>query len=187
LNFSRNDFKQIISYVNKLTDTYLLNSILIKKSYSNENAWTSYRIGEAFYQAGELQRATNYYKNAVDLAPYGLDFKNKYGSALAASGLTLYAEKEFTDILKEQPKHVSALTNLGFIKLQQGKANEAQQLYFKALALDPDYEPLLLNIAGLYAYKKDFKQSKLYLEKILKRNPNNQQAKQALNQIKQFI
>ncbi len=187
LNFSKNDFKKIIGYVNKLTDTYLLNTKLTKKTYSNENAWTSYRIGEAFYQAGDLQRATNYYKNAVDLAPYGLDFKNKYGSVLAAGGLTLYAEKEFTDILKENPKHVSALTNLGFIKLQQGKANEAERLYFKALSLDPDYEPLLLNIAGFYAFKKDFKQSKLYLEKILKRNPNNQQAKQALNQIKQFI
>lgn len=187
LNFSKNDFKKIIGYVNKLTDTYLLNTKLTKKTYSNENAWTSYRIGEAFYQVGDLQRATNYYKNAVDLAPYGLDFKNKYGSVLAASGLTLYAEKEFTDILKEHPKHVSALTNLGFIKLQQGKAAEAERLYFKAIALDPDYEPLLLNIAGFYAFKKDFKQSKLYLEKILKRNPNNQQAKQALNQIKQFI
>jgi len=187
LNFSKNDFKKIIAYVNKLTDTYLLNTKLTKKTYSNENAWTSYRIGEAFYQVGDLQRATNYYKNAVYLAPYGLDFKNKYGSVLAASGLTLYAEKEFTDILKEHPKHVSALTNLGFIKLQQGKVAEAERLYFKALSLDPDYEPLLLNIAGFYAFKKDFKQSKLYLEKILKRNPNNQQAKQALNQIKQFI
>ena len=62
-----------------------------------------------------------------------------------------------------------------------------QTLYFKALALDPDYEPLLLNIAGLYAYKKDFKQSKTYLQRILKRNPNNPQAKQALTQIGRMI
>ncbi len=187
LSFIKNDFNKITNYTNKLTDHYLLNTFLIKKSYSNDHAWTSYRIGEAFYNLGDLQRAINYYKKSVDLAPYVLDFKNKYGSALAAKGLLANAEKEFNEILKENPKHVSALTNLGYIKLSQGNVNEAERLYFKALSLDPDYEALLLNIAGLYAYKKDFKQAGMYINKILKRNPNNTKAKQALSQIKQML
>ena len=108
-------------------------------------------------------------------------------STAFAKGLLPNAEKEFTEILKENPKHVSALTNLGYVKLAQGNAREAEQLYFKALSLDPDYEALLLNIAGLYAYKKDFKQAEMYLNKILKRNPNNLKAKQALSQIKQML
>jgi tetratricopeptide (TPR) repeat protein len=187
LYFIKNDFNKIANYTNKLSDQAILNTLLIKKSYSNEHAWTSYRIGEAFYNLGDLQRAINYYKKAVDLAPFVLDFKNKYGSALAAKGLLPNAEKEFNEILKENPKHVSALTNLGYLKLAQGNAREAEQLYFKALSLDPDYEALLLNIAGLFAYKKDFKQAELYLNKILKRNPNNTKAKQALSQIKQML
>ena len=184
LNFNKNDFNKIVNYVNRLSDNYLLSNVLIKKSYSNDDAWTSYRIGEAFYNLGDNQRAINYYKNAVTLAPYGLDFKTKYGAALAAKGLLPNAEKEFIEILKENPKHVSALTNLGYVKLAQGQVQEAEKLYFKALALDPDYEALLLNIAGLYAYKKEFKKSELYLLKLLKRNPNNKQAQQALAQIK---
>lgn len=187
LYFIKNDFNKIANYTNKLSDQTILNTLLIKKSYSNEHAWTSYRIGETFYNLGDLQRAINYYKKAVDLAPFVLDFKNKYGSALAAKGLLPNAEKEFTEILKENPKHVSALTNLGYVKLAQGNTQEAEQLYFKALSLDPDYEALLLNIAGLYAYKKDFKQAEMYLTKILKRNPNNLKAKQALTQIKQML
>jgi tetratricopeptide (TPR) repeat protein len=187
LYFIKNDFNKIATYTNKLSDQTILNTLLIKKSYSNDHAWTSYRIGEAFYNLGDLQRAINYYKKAVDLAPFVLDFKNKYGSALAAKGLLPNAEKEFTEILKENPKHVSALTNLGYVKLAQGNVRESEQLYFKALRLDPDYEALLLNIAGLYAYKKDFKQAEMYLNKILKRNPNNLKAKQALSQIKQML
>ncbi len=186
LYFIKKDFEKIIFYVNSLTDAYLINSKLTKKTFSNDDAWTSYRIGEAFFNTGNIQRATNYYKNAVGLAPFGLDFKNKYGSALAASGQLQSAEKEFIEILKEHPKHVSALTNLGFLKLKSGNVLEAEKIYFKALSLDPDYEPLLLNIAGLYAYKKDFKLSELYLNKILKLNPTNQQAKQAFFQIKSF-
>jgi tetratricopeptide (TPR) repeat protein len=187
LNFIKNDFNKIVNYINRLTDTYVLSKLLIKKSYSNDDAWTSYRIGEAFYNSGNMQRAINYYKNAVTLAPYGLDFKNKYGSALAANGLLTYAEKEFTELLNENPKHVSALTNLGYVKLAEGKVNDAEQLYFKALSLDPDYEPLLLNLAGLYAYKKEYKKAETFLTRLLKRNPNNKQAKQALRQIKQLI
>lgn len=184
LNFNKNDFNKIVNYVNRLSDNYLLSNVLIKKSYSNDDAWTSYRIGEAFYNLGDNQRAINYYKNAVTLAPFGLDFKTKYGAALAAKGLLPNAEKEFIDILKENPKHVSALTNLGYVKLAQGQVKEAEKLYFKALALDPDYEALLLNVAGLYAYKKEFKKSELYLSQLLKHNPNNKQAQQALTQIK---
>ena len=45
-----------------------------------------------------------------------------------------------------------------------------ETLYNKALSLDPDYEPLLLNIAGFYAYKREFKKSKLFLERLLKNN-----------------
>lgn len=187
LYFSKINYSKIISYTNRLTDNYILSSMLNKVSYTNDNAWTSYRIGEAFYNTGDLQRAVLYFKNAVKLAPFGLDFKNKLGSSLAANGQINEAEKIFEEILKEYPKHVSALTNLGYIKLSKGDAVSCETLYKKALALDPDYEPLLLNTAGYYAYKKNFVQSKIYLEKILKRNPNNQQAKQALAQIKQFI
>ena len=187
LYFIKNDFNKIITYVNRLTDQALLNNLLSKKSYSNEHAWTSYRIGEAFFNVGDLQRATNYYKKATDLAPYVLDFKNKYGSSLAAKGLMPAAEKIFTEILKENPKHVSALTNLGYVKLAQGNVTIAEQLYFKALSLDPDYEALLLNIAGLCAYKKNYQQAELYLKRLLKRNPNNLKAKQALTQIKQLL
>lgn len=187
LYFIKNDFNKIVGFVNQLSDQTILSSMLMKKSYSNDHAWTSYRIGESFYNLGDLQRAINYYKKAVDLAPYVLDFKNKYGSALAAKGLLPNAEKEFNEILKENPKHVSALTNLGYVKLTQGNVREAEQLYFKALSLDPDYEALLLNIAGLCAYKKEFKQAESYLNKILKRNPNNAKAKQALSQIKQML
>lgn len=186
LHFVKMNFDKVISYANRLTDNYLLGSLLIKKAYSNENAWTSYRIGEAFYNTGNLQRAILYFKNAVKLAPLGLDFKNKLGSALASNNQLKEAEKEYTDVLHEYPKHVSALTNLGFIKLKQGNIKECETLYFKALALDPDYEPLLLNLAGLRAYQKEYKQSQVYLERLLKRHPNNQQAKQALSQVKRL-
>lgn len=183
LYFTKNNFGQIIAYANRLGDDYVLKSKLITTSYSNDNAWTCYRIGEAFYKTGNVPRATAYFKKSVELAPFVLDFRNKYASALASNKQLAKAVQQYNEILKEHPKHVSALTNLGYVKLAQGNLPEAESLYGRALKLDPDYEPLLMNLAGLYAYKKDFTESKKYLNRIIALNPNNQQAKQILTQI----
>ncbi len=187
LEFTKKNYAQIMSYVNKLSDAYLLKTKLVAKSFSNEDAWTSYRIAESFYNIGNKERALLYFKKAIALAPFGLDFKNKLATALASNGLIAEAEKEYQEILNEYPKHVSALTNLGYIKLTKGDIKSCELYYFEALALDPDYEPLLLNLAGYYAYKKDYKQSQTYLLRLLKKNPNNQHAQQALKQINSLL
>jgi Flp pilus assembly protein TadD len=61
---------------------------------------------------------------------------------------------------------------------------KAEQLYNQALKLDPDFEPLLMNVAGLKNFKGDTKGAVDLLKKILKRNPNNQQAKIILSRLK---
>jgi tetratricopeptide (TPR) repeat protein len=68
--------------------------------------------------------------------------------------------------------------------LVYGNAEKAQEMYDIGFKLDPDYEMLLLNIAGLNIYKKNYKEAEVYLKKVLKKNPTNEQAKQVLNQLK---
>ena len=59
-------------------------------------------------------------------------------------------------------------------------------LYKKALALDPDYEPLLMNVVGYNIYKKDYKKAKEYLDRIIKKNPSNVKAKALMEQLKAY-
>lgn len=187
LEFTKMNYLQVTNYVQKISDSYLLQTKLHTKSFSNEDAWTCYRIGESFYNIGNKERALIYLKKAVELAPLVLDFRNKLASVYASNGLLADAEKNYQFIISENPKHVSALTNLGYIKLVNGNSILCEALYYKAFSIDPDYEPLLLNLAGLYAFKKDFKQSKVYLLRILQKNPKNQQAQQALKQLNSYI
>jgi len=132
----------------------------------------------------QMRSQPHWFKKATELAPYNLDFRNKYGIALASLDQLKPAASEFEFVLIENPKNVMAYTNLGFIKLKQGFPQEAIRLFTIAVKLDPDYEPLLLNLAGYYSFMKDKKQAISYLEKILKKNPGNQKAKMALQQIK---
>ncbi len=186
LNFSKQNFAQILKYVNMIGENEIFKSFNLK-SFNNLHAWTAYHIAEAYSNTNDVNRSVKWFEKAVELAPYVLDFRNKLGSAYMNAGKISDAEKEFEFMLKEHPKNISAYTNLGFIKLSQNKVAEAEQLYNKALALDPDYEPLLLNFAGLKAYKKDYKGAVEVLNQILKKNPGNTKAKMALQQLKSMV
>ncbi|MDX2173521.1 MAG: tetratricopeptide repeat protein [Bacteroidota bacterium] len=187
LNFIQQNFKDVIMYVDKIGEVRCYNSLFIKQSYDNLDAWTCYRIAESYYYTNNLPSAIKWFKQAVKLAPFNLEFRNKYGSALASNKQLNEAENEFKFVLQQHPKNVSAYTNLGYIQLVKGFPAEAIRLYNLALKLDPDYEPLLLNLAGYFAYTKNNKQAKYYLEKIIKKNPENVKAKQALQQINTLI
>ncbi|HKR05943.1 MAG TPA: tetratricopeptide repeat protein [Bacteroidia bacterium] len=179
--FLKNDYSKIIYYANQLNDAL---SFLSKKSFSNSDSWTCYRVGESYEYAGEPGSALKFYERATDLAPYELDFQNKYGTLLMQSGNTGKAKKVFEFIISQYPKHAAALSNLGYIYLAtQGDTIKARELYEKAIALDPDYWQAWYNKAGLYAYQKNFMEAKKILNFVLKRNPSDEKAKQILNSI----
>jgi len=184
LYFIKSDFDKIIGYVDKLGKDVVLNSILNKKSWSNDNAWTLYRIGEAYFSKNDLTNAYVFYKKADELAPFNPEFKNKLGVTLMAQKNTNEALLIFESILKEDSKFVSAINNLGYAYLLSGNVAKAEMCYNKALSLDPDYESLLMNIAGLNIYKKKYREAKIILNRVLKKNPKQAQAQRVLEQLK---
>lgn len=187
LHFIKQDFQKVIVYVNQAGEQKCFNILFTKTSYDNIDAWTCYRIAESYYNTNNVPGSVKWFKQAVKLAPYNLDFRNKLGSTLASLNNFNDAIEQFSFILKENPKHVSAMTNLGYIRLSQGQQAEAFRLYKNAEKIDPDYEPLLLNLAGYYAFAKDKNSAKKYLGIILKKNPKNQKAKMALEQIERLL
>lgn len=183
LGFINQDYTGILNYVNQLNKEYLLKTHLTTQSWDNSNAWTLYRIGEAYFNTGNITDAYTFYKKATELAPFNLEFKNKLGTSLMAQQKVQEGMAVFEEILKENPKFVQALNNLGYAHLVTGNSVKAEILYTKAIQLDPDYEPLLMNISGLYIFKKEYNKAKQLLNKVIKKNPANQQAKKVLEQL----
>lgn len=156
---------------------------LNKISYDNQHAWTAYRIGESNYNMGGIVEASAFYKKAVDLAPYVLDFQNRYGVSLVRLNKFEEAKKVFEFVILEDSKNAEAYSNLGFVNLRLNNSDLAEEMYKKALALNPDYEQALLNMAGLRLYQSRIKEAKVFLDRVLVINPNNKQALQVLNSI----
>lgn len=67
---------------------------------------------------------------------------------------------------------------------EKNDPQQALAYYNKALALNPDYEPALMNMAGLMHYMNRNKEAIEFVKRILKISPNNEGARQLLNQLK---
>ncbi len=147
---------------------------------SVSDAWTAYRVGDALYQMQQAEKALPWYKRATEIWPYSLDFQNKYGTCLLALHQYPEALKVFQFIVKENPNHISANTNLGFIFMQDGNSTMAYNYLLKAQQLDPDYEQNLINLAVWYHSSKRNAEAERSLLHLLQKHPGNEQAKAML-------
>ncbi len=169
--FLLNDYNSVVRYAGGL------------KPEAITDAWAAYRIGEGYYQLGQPDNALPWYHRATIIWPYALDFQSKYGICLLSLRKIEEAKKVFTFILSENPDYVTANTNLGFIYMQQGNSVMAYDLLRKANSLDPDHEQTLINLAVWYHANAQDEKARKSLQHLLKKHPQNQQAKAMLADI----
>jgi tetratricopeptide (TPR) repeat protein len=108
---------------------------------------------------------------------------------VCSSDLTLYAQalqKQnkgeleeakalYKKVIKIDPRHVSALNNLGVIFMNQKMYKQAVASFNEALHIRHNYVDAHYNLACLYAQKNDAKQSLFYLENAIGFNPEVRQ------------
>ncbi len=176
--FLKEDYAKIISYVSEHKNA--LDSLRFQ-TFSNDDAWTAYRIGQAFMHIGDRSNAERFFLKSVELAPYYPDFRMKLADIQFESKDFAKAESNYAFIISENPKYVSAYVNYGFLSLSVFNDDmKAEKYYNAAIQLDPDNEQALLNMAGLMVYRKDAGKAKSYVVRVLKINPSNEQAKRLL-------
>jgi tetratricopeptide (TPR) repeat protein len=111
---------------------------------------------------------------------YNLEFQEKLGSAYISLENLPQAKKAFEFVQRENPKREQTNNNLGYIAALEGRFAEAEVFYEKALLLNPDYEQALMNKVALYLFLKKDKEVKPLLKRVLKVNPNNEEARRLL-------
>ena len=94
------------------------------------------------------------------------------------------SQKVFSFILAENPNYQSANTNIGYLYLQQGNMTMAYDHLLKAVMLNPDHEQTLINMAVVYHANAQDDKAKKTLQHLLKKHPQNQQARAMLSDLK---
>jgi hypothetical protein len=183
-NFLKQNYAKMISYVNVLGKKEILSKKLKTRSWSNDDAWTCYRIAEAFQNTGKISDAFDFYTRANVLTLLNMDFQNKLGSAFFQLGRINESANVYERIISEDAKYAPAYCNLGYIYFTKKEYAKAEHLYDQALNLDPDYDQALMNKSQLLLSQNKFKEAKDILKRMIKKNPSNEKARQILEQLK---
>ena len=180
-SYLKNNFGLVMGYAESMRDVF---SLINKKSFSNDDAWTSYRIGEAYLAGDRKDRAINFFQNAVDLAPFNPDFRNKLAQAQFEISRHEDARRNLEFIIKENPRYASAYVSLGYLILSvDHDIRRADSFYDTALSLDPDNEQALLNKAGTLMYLDRKTEAMQMLHRLLQKNPGHVQARKFLKSL----
>ena len=108
--------------------------------------------------------------------------KEVFEKAVRALGAGDYesAERGFQSVLREQPRNIAALSNLGVIYSRTNRADRAIAAYRGALQVSPDDEAILLNLGLVYLRQEAHSKALPLFERIIAIDPKHLQARQLL-------
>jgi protein O-GlcNAc transferase len=86
------------------------------------------------------------------------------------------AEQQLNNVLKVRPNEAAALALLGTIRAKQGRLNDAEALFARAIRIDNQLIGVHMNLAYLYLLKGAPDKTALELKEVLRLDPNNADA-----------
>lgn len=175
-HFLKNDHLFITRFVQETGIRRILDTLLVSISYDNADAWTAYRIGQAFENLNNILIAEHFYRKSTELAQFKLDFQNKYGTSLVLRSKYSEAKKVFNAILEEDIHFVQAWVNLGYLLMKMNNLTEAEKMLRQALSLDPDNVRGLLNMAVVYINTERQEEAKDFVSRVLQLVPEHPEA-----------
>lgn len=109
------------------------------------------RLGSTLERLGQSEVAIKHYQRYLARQPESPEAH--FNLALIYKNATRYAEAEaeYSEAIRLGISNVQeAYSNLGVLYATMRQPEKAQQMYEKAIAIDPRYIPALFNLAGLY-------------------------------------
>src|SRR5690606_7620098 len=138
------------------------------------DAWTIYRIGEAYENTGRPQEAMNYFRMAAERAPHHLRFWNRLGMSYVSNQRFQEALTTFDYVIAENPKFEEAYNNRGFARAMSGDFDGAEADLKRAIELDPNAEQAIANLASLYLNTNRPAEARPYARRLLQLAPGNE-------------
>ena len=102
---------------------------------------------------------------------------DRAAKALAAEDYPA-AERGFQSVLRQEPRNIAALSNLGVIYSRTSRADEAIAVYQRALKLSPDDKAILLNLGLVYLRLENHARALPLFERVVALDPGQLQARQ---------
>ncbi len=183
--------KQLRAEGNFAAAAYEFNQTLADKSLQKDSFE---QVGDVMKLLGNNQKAAEYYRKAIAVAPTDIELRLAYAKMLDNLGNedaavveynyilskttdnkeVLYAlERIYKKKLENSPSDADITANLGAIMQKQGKFDEALLYYQKSEYLNPSNINTRLNVGTLYQQKGDAKTAIKAYDSVLILYPDN--------------
>lgn len=164
----------------ELGDTYLKkmdceNSIISLKdalAFGYDELAVHLVLARAYQACRNETEAIIEYQLALGLAPKSAVIHTLLGSAYEKEGSAL-AEDEYKKALEIDSTHVPALLGLASLRQNEGRYEEALNLYQKAKLVNPKYATTYLALGSLYTTLKKYDESIVELNKYVELEPKD--------------
>jgi len=150
----------------------------------DEKAITYFNVGLIHFHKGELEKAKEYYLQAIDLNPCLPGVHNNLAIILPAT--TKNFEEVYEELAKAircNPKSMRARSNMGILLVKWGRVDEGIAEIKKALDIDPYNIPTLERLGYAYIKKGLLGAAFICFKKILAQRHKNPRAFLFLTQI----
>lgn len=185
--YLKNDPAALVQFLAKQKPILQLLAELNHKTWDNADAWTAYRIAEAFRKFNDYDMALQFANRAVELAPNHPEFILKRSSIYALMQNWALAAEGYQAVLKANPKLPEAWSDLGYVLLAQGFTSQAEAHIRHALALNPDYLQAKINLLSVFIAHENWDAAARLAEEILAQDPENKRVKSAMAFVKSQI
>jgi predicted O-linked N-acetylglucosamine transferase (SPINDLY family) len=142
-------------------------------------------LGLALQAGGDLRGAEESFRRALQIHPAMVEAKANLGDALFRQHRFREAIPLLTEVLATHPGHAALWSALGICQYRTGLLRSAEASFQRALALNPDDPPTLVNMASLECARQRNGEAGALLRRALARAPELAEAENMLLYVKQ--
>jgi tetratricopeptide (TPR) repeat protein/peroxiredoxin len=137
-------------------------------------------LGNVYRRQRSFEKAHECLGRALELQPDDPETNYSIGMLYAQQGDVPRATASLRKALELRPVYPEALNNLGVLFVRAEKYAEAEGEFKAGIRVAPDFDQSYLNLARLYALRNDKDHARTVLLDLLRVQPENATAKQAL-------
>ena len=138
---------------------------------TSRNAIAENDLALALVNAGRIDEALPYFREAVEIRPQLVEAYSNLGDALLRKNRVDEAIAQFEKALTIKPRHAELHNNLGVALARRGETDDAIPHYRTALELKPEYAQAQFNLGNALLQKGQFDEAFTCYRKALELKP----------------
>lgn len=146
----KRNLKWMLGYLPLLAILFLLTGSSLFKPGNFNFAISYYNLGNYFKRKGDLERAAQEYRRAIQSDPTMAVAHFDLGNVLAYEGKTAEAIHHYHRVISLDPSYTEAYINLGVLYLKTGQLEQSVQAFKSALTWDEKLPEIYVYLGDAY-------------------------------------